>query len=129
MFRYLSVENVLQLHAMSIKTFGGSDGLRDGGLLESAVAMPQAAYAGEDLHPDLPAKAAAYLFHISQAHAFVDGNKRTAMAAALTFIHLNGHDIEADDAVLIEIGLGVAAGAIGKDELTARMAAIIRPRA
>jgi len=123
--QYLSVDNVLRLHSLAIEHFGGASGVRDDALLESAVMMPQAAFGGQELHPDLPSKCGAYLFHISQAHAFMDGNKRTAMAAALTFLRLNGHDINADDDDLIEIGLGVAAGAIGKDELTERLRRLI----
>ncbi len=125
--RFLSLDNVLRLHELSIERFGGATGLRDMALLESAVMMPQASFGGQHLHPDMPSKAAAYLYHVSQAHAFIDGNKRTAMAAALTFLKLNGHDIDADDDVLIEIGLGVAAGKLGKDELIKRMAGIIKP--
>jgi death on curing protein len=124
--RYLSMENVLRLHELSIEQFGGGDGMRDPALLESALAMPAAEYFGQELHPDLPSKAAAYLFHISQAHAFIDGNKRTAMAAALTFIRLNGHDIVADNDTLTELGLGVAAGQLSKEEVTAVFARIIR---
>lgn len=123
--RYLSVENVLRLHALSISEFGGASGVRDLGILESAVSMPQAAYFGQDLHPDLVSKAAAYLFHISQAHAFIDANKRTAMAAALTFLQLNGATLQAEDADLIAVGLGVPAGEIGKPELTDRLRSLV----
>ena len=122
---FLSVANVLRLHEMSIERFGGSPGVRDAGLLESAVAMPQASYGGTYLHENLFAMTAAYLFHISQAHAFVDGNKRTALAAALTFATLNGVRMNAGDDDLIEICLGVAAGEIGKDELTRRLRAVL----
>jgi death on curing protein len=117
MFKYFTVADVLRLHALSIEQFGGASGLRDQGLLEAAIVMPQAAFEGQDLHMGVEAKAAAYLFHISQAHAFVDGNKRTAMAAALTFIRVNGYDYNATDEELIKIGLGVAAGLISKDQL------------
>lgn len=123
--RFLSLDNVLRLHDFSIERFGGASGLRDMALLESAVMMPQASFGGQHLHPDVPSKAAAYLYHISQAHAFIDGNKRTAMAAALTFLRLNGHDVDANDDDLIEIGLGVAAGKIDKDELTERLRKLI----
>jgi death on curing protein len=124
---YLSVDNVLRLHRLAIDQFGGAQGIRDAALLESAVMTPQAAFGGHELHPDMPSKCAAYLYHISQAHAFVDGNKRAAMAAALTFARLNDHEINADDDELIEIGLGVAAGTMGKDELTERFRRIITP--
>jgi death on curing protein len=126
--RFLSVQNVQRLHAQAIARFGGVDGLRDPGMLASAVAMPQASFGGEYLHPDLSAMAAAYLFHISQAHPFLDGNKRAAMAAALTLARLNGAGITATDDEMIEIGLAVAAGVMSKDELTRRMRAWIRAR-
>jgi death on curing protein len=88
--RFLSVENVLQIHADTIREEGGASGIRDLGMLESAVAMPQAQFGGVLLHPDLAAMAAAYLFHIANNHAFVDGNKRAASLAALVFLDLNG---------------------------------------
>lgn len=123
--RFLTVENVLRLHAQSIERFGGRDGVRDIGLLESAVAMPMATYGGELLHPDIAAMAGAYLFHISKAHALVDGNKRTAWAAVLVFITLNGHDIKATNEEVIEIGLAVADGSMNKDELIERLRGMI----
>ncbi|MBZ0137907.1 MAG: type II toxin-antitoxin system death-on-curing family toxin [Planctomycetes bacterium] len=115
--RYLTLNNVLQLHELFIENFGGSAGLRDAGLLDSALAMPQAAFGGKDLHPDVPSKAGAYMFHISQAHAFIDGNKRVALATALAFIRLNGMDVNTNDDELIPVGMGVAAGEVSKDEL------------
>lgn len=124
--RYFAIDDVLHLHRLSIEQFGGASGVRDRGLLEAAIAMPQASFGGSELHPDIESKAAAYLFHISQAHAFVDGNKRTAMAAALTFILVNGLDYDATDDELIELGLGVAAGNITKDELVSRFRRIVR---
>jgi death-on-curing protein len=120
---------VLRLHARSIKRFGGSEGVRDIGLLESAVAMPMATFGGELLHPDIPAMAAAYLFHISKAHELVDGNKRTAWAAALAFIQLNGHKLKATNKDIIEIGLAVAEGSLGKADLTERLRAMIQESA
>lgn len=126
--QFLTVDNVLRLHAQSIERFGGRDGVRDIGLLESAVGMPMATYGGELLHPDIAAMAGAYLFHISKAHAFVDGNKRTAWAAALVFVVLNGHDIEASNDEVIEIGLAVADGSMAKSELIERLRAMISLR-
>lgn len=124
--KFLTVENVLRLHARSIARYGGSDGVRDTGLLESAVAMPMATFGGELLHPDISAMAAAYLFHISKAHALVDGNKRTAWAAALAFIKLNGSRINATNEDVIEIGLAVADGSLSKSDLTERLRGMIR---
>jgi len=126
--RFLTVENVLRLHAQSIERFGGRDGVRDIGLLESAVAMPMATYGGELLHPDIPAMAGAYLFHISKAHSLIDGNKRTAWAAALVFVALNGHDIKATNDEVIEIGLAVADGSLAKGELIERLREMIFTR-
>jgi death-on-curing protein len=89
---FLTREKVLQLHRISLERHGGLDGLRDSGMLDSALMQPEAAYfygAG-----DLAAIAAAYAFHIAQNQPFMDGNKRTAMSAALTFLEGNGVDIE-----------------------------------
>jgi death-on-curing protein len=77
---FLSVEDVIFLHDEQLVRFGGAAGIRDQGLLESAVGMPQASFGGEFLHADLFAMAAAYAFHIAQNQAFVDGNKRALLA-------------------------------------------------
>ena len=74
---FLDIHRVLQIHLDMIKTYGGDEGVRDLGLLQSAVAMPQASFDDELLHKDLCEMAAAYLYHITQNHPFVDGNKRT----------------------------------------------------
>ena len=88
--RFLSVEDVLAIHENTIAVEGGLGGLRDAGLLESAVLMPQQQFGGEYLHPDLGAMAASNLFHIAQNHAFQDGNKRTAALRFLVFLSING---------------------------------------
>src|SRR5207249_5785917 len=82
---FLTVDQVLSIHARVLAEYGGGDGVRDIGLLDSAVAMPAAAFGGQHLHDGIPAMAAAYLFHICKNHAFVDGNKRTGLAAAIQF--------------------------------------------
>lgn len=90
----MSVEAVLDLHRSSLEEFGGSDGIRDRAGLESAIAQPQ-----NDFHygaADAFGIAAAYAFHIAQAQAFIDGNKRTAIAAALTFLESIGIDTSAE---------------------------------
>ena len=88
---FLTQDEVLRAHETQIAQFGGSSGIRDLGLLESALSMPQAAFGGTYLHGDIYEMAAAYLFHIVSNHPFVDGNKRTGMVAALTFLDLNGY--------------------------------------
>ncbi|BAZ14609.1 death-on-curing family protein [Calothrix sp. NIES-4071] len=83
--RFLLYSQVLIIHQRQIERFGGSDGVRDEGLLESALAQPQTTFGGELLHPTIVEQAAAYLFHLSMNHPFIDGNKRTAFAVMLTF--------------------------------------------
>lgn len=113
---FLSTEDVLSLHADQVDLYGGSHGVRDAGLLESAVAQPQAAFGGEYLHGDIFAMAAAYLFHIVQNHPFFDGNKRTGTVAALVFLDLNGIEIDAPKGSLYDLTLSVATGQAGKAE-------------
>lgn len=94
-FRFLSVEDVLELHEMQLESYGGATGIRDNGLLESAVMMAQASFGGEYVHKNLFEMAAAYAFHIAENQPFVDGNKRTALASALVF--LDWHNVEIND--------------------------------
>jgi death-on-curing protein len=86
---FLSLDEVLEIHAQQIELYGGSDGVRDPAGLESAVATPMATFVGEFLHSTIPSMAAAYLFHICQNHPFVDGNKRAGANAAITFLLIN----------------------------------------
>jgi death-on-curing protein len=87
---FLSLDEVLEIHEQQIERYGGSHGLRDAAGLESAVATPQATFGGKFLHTSIPAMAAAYLFHLCQNHAFIDGNKRVGANAAITFLLMNG---------------------------------------
>jgi death-on-curing protein len=112
---FLDLEDVLELHALQLARYGGADGVRDRGLLESAVAQPQATFDGVFVHDGLFAMAAAYLFHIVKNHPFVDGNKRTGLLAALVFLDLNGISIAHSSTVLYDLTLGVAEGRITKD--------------
>jgi death-on-curing protein len=117
-FIFLAVEDVLFLHADTIGIDGGSPGMRDHGLLDAAVAMPRQQFGGTFLHADLAAMAAAYLFHIAQNHPFVDGNKRAAVMAALSFLHVNDVDYPLDPHDLEITTRKVAAGEMTKDDLT-----------
>ena len=117
LFIFLSVDVVLQIHQRAIEEFGGDPGLRDRGLLESAVAMPHAAFAGNYLHADLAEKAAAYHFHLCANHPFIDGNKRVAVAAAEIFLLVNGFELGAGDDELEEITLGIASGRLSKEQV------------
>ena len=114
---FLSVDDVLAVHLRVIQEFGGDSGLRDRGMLESAVAMPQAVFGGQELHPGLASKAAAYHFHLCSNHPFVDGNKRVAVAAAELFLVLNGFELSATDDEIEEMTLGVARGEMSKNQV------------
>lgn len=109
--RYPTLDEVLTLHSRSVKQFGGHLGIRDIHQLESALAMPKASYGEQDVHERLEEKAAAYAYHIVRNQPFFDGNKRTALAAALWFLRLNGVYIQATDDEYINLALGL--GSIG----------------
>jgi death-on-curing protein len=130
---FLTLDEVLAIHADQIRRYGGSHGVRDVGILGSALAMPQASFGGVRLHASLAEMAAAYLFHVAQNHPFVDGNKRTALAAALAFIWLNDQRLEAGEDELAELVMGIAAGRLGKADaavfLSARLHHVRSPRA
>ena len=127
-FTFLSVEDVLLLHADTIGIDGGSPGVRDHGLLDAAVAMPRQRFDGEYLHEDIAAMAAAYLFHIAQNHPFLDGNKRSAVMAALIFLYVNGIEKLPAPQDLEIITRQVAAGILSKDALTQWLRAQIGKR-
>ena len=114
---FLTVDQVLEIHRRVIGEYGGDPSVRDRGLLESAVMMPSARFGGEFLHKTIPDMAAAYLFHICRNHAFVDGNKRTALASAEVFLLLNDMGIHVPDDELVELTLGVASGQTAKKEV------------
>jgi death on curing protein len=111
---FLDLDDVVELHANQLEVFGGGDGLRDRGLLESAVAQPQASFGGAYTHESLFAMAAAYLFHIVSNHPFVDGNKRAGLLSAIVFLDVNGISIEHPSEALYDLTMGVAEGRIDK---------------
>jgi death-on-curing protein len=114
---FLSLDDVLFAHLDQIQRYGGDPGVRDLGLLESAIAQPQATLGGQRLHAFPFEMAAAYLYHLVQNHPFVDGNKRTGAVAALLFLDLNGVEITALRGALYDITLAVANGEAGKPEV------------
>lgn len=105
----------LAAHAEQLAEHGGGEGIRDAGLLDSAMARPRNLADYGD--PDAAALAAAYAFGIARNHPFVDGNKRTAAVVSETFLVLNGHALEATDAELVVAVLALAAGELSEDEL------------
>jgi death on curing protein len=115
---HLSVEIVREIHAEAIKIFGGLNRIRDEALLASAVFAPQSSFGGKSPYTDLIDIAAAYLFHLCRNHPFVDGNKRTAMAAAIVFLRLNGMETAPDSEKWERFLLDVAAGKLDRDQTT-----------
>jgi len=115
---FLTLDEVLGIHADQIRVYGGASGLRDLDRLRSAIAMPETTFDGEYLHPSRFEMAAAYLFHLARNHPFVDGNERTALMCALVFLGLNGQRLRADPDDLYALADGVAAGAVDKAEVS-----------
>lgn len=105
--RYLTIKDILLLHSIAIDATGGSHGLRDLGLLESAVARPEASFSGEDLYPDLFLKTASLLHSLLRNHPFVDGNKRTAMFSAMTVLELNGYEFISEQMEIVDFALKI----------------------
>ena len=118
---HLTVEIVREIHAEAIAQFGGSDGVRDSALLESAVAAPQASFGGKSPYADLAEVAAAYLYYLCRNHPFIDGNKRAALGACIVFLRLNRIEPRSDGPECEELALAVAASAIDRDETTMRL--------
>ena len=116
---FLSVEIVLQIHTRVVEEFGGDSDLRDRGLLESAVAMPQSTFAGKFLHSGVAETAAAYHYHLCSNHPFLDGNKRVAVVAAEIFLLSNGNELIANNEELEKLTLGVARGQMSKKAVIA----------
>ena len=121
---FLTLEDALAVHRFQIDRFGGSAELRATGLLESALAQPQASFGGALLCTDLFEMAAAYLFHIVSNHAFVDGNKRTGLHCALLFLTLNGVAILDGTDQLFEMTMAVARGELQKPEIAVVLSAV-----
>ncbi len=125
---FLDVDDMIELHATQLEIYGGSAGLRDRGLLESAVAQPQTSFGGEFAHDGPFAMAAAYLFHIVSNHAFVDGNKRAGMLSAVVFLDVNGISIDHPSEALYELTMGVAEGRIDKRAVAAELERIAKSK-
>ncbi|RIH80583.1 Toxin Doc [Calidithermus terrae] len=119
--RWLSVAEVMLLHDLALELHGGKPGRLDPGRLESAVLQAQAEFGGQLLHPTLHGQAAAYLFHIATGHTFADGNKRTGLLAALTFLELNGSPCTLSEDAAYELALAVGRGELDKAQTAARL--------
>ena len=124
---HLTLDIVNEIHDMAIAQFGGSHGLRDIALLESAIAAPQATFSGESVFADLVEVAAAYLFYLCRNHAYVDGNKRTALGACLVFLRLNDVEPQSDSTAWEKLTLAVTSSELGREEATALLRELIAP--
>ena len=111
---FLTFADVIRIHVDQIERYGGQAGIRDLGLLQSALAMPRGSFGQEWLHRDLSEMAAAYAFHLSQNHPFVDGNKRTGLVCALAFLEINDASIADTEERLYGAMMDVASGALDK---------------
>jgi death-on-curing protein len=126
---HLSIETVREIHAEVIKQFGGLSGVRDEDLLASAVLTPQSSFGGKSPYADIVEIAAAYLFYVCKNHPFLDGNKRSAMMAAIVLLRLNGIEPLPDSAEWEKLMLDVAASKNDRATTTQRLRKLLkRPR-
>jgi death-on-curing protein len=113
---FLTLDEVIALHADQIERYGGRAGIRDLGLLQSALGTPSATFEGRFLHEGLHEMAAAYLFHVVRNHPFVDGNKRVGLMALLAFLGLNARRLDATPRDVEDLVQGIASGRVSKAE-------------
>ena len=113
---FLTLAEVIEIHKNQITEYGGTLGVRDFGLLQSALAQPEASFSGKWLHEGFFSMASAYAFHFCQNHPFLDGNKRTALTSALVFLEMNGVSINEPHEELLEAMLKMAEGRLTKQQ-------------
>ena len=105
--KYIALDEVIAIHDNMISLYGGSHGIRDLGLVESAISRPKATFGGKDLYPDIFAKAAALFHSLMFNHAFIDGNKRTTISTTARFLSLNGFELDVSEQEFIDFPLKV----------------------
>ena len=125
---HVTVDIVEEIHGEAIRRFGALDGVRERALLESAVAAPQATFAGESVFKDIVEVAAAYLFYICRNHPFLDGNKRAALGTCIVFLRLNGRDTAVDSSAWETLTLDVASGSLDRHKATPRLRRLVGRR-
>lgn len=116
--RWMTLEEVRTLHSIQLAAFGGASGLRDAGLLESALARPQHRFHYQDPRPKLAQLAASYAFGLIRNHPFVDGNKRIGLITAFAFLDLNGLEVAASEEDTYQVFIEVAAGSMEEEDLS-----------
>lgn len=119
MIRYVSLQEVLLIHVLMIKRYGGKEGIRDLGLIEAATARPQAGFGDHEAYPDIFMKAAVLLHSLVRNHGFIDGNKRTAITACGTFLLLNGYTFQPEQSELVRLVLSVAEDQVSEEQVAA----------
>lgn len=115
---FLSMADVMLIQEDQVRRYGGMPGVKDIGMLQSALAQPQATFGGQYLHTDIFQMAAAYLFHLCGNHSFHDGNKRTAAASALVFLEINGYSFEGPESDLEAVVWDVAQKKVDKKQIS-----------
>lgn len=115
---FITLEQVLAIHHDQIEKYGGTHGIRDLNLLESAVQRPQSSFMGEDLYPTVFDKAAALLHSILLNHPFLDANKRTSMVSASAFLHLNGFELNVDQKDFVDTALKIEAKIMDLEQIS-----------
>lgn len=113
----LSKKQVIKIHSMLISQTGGSDGIRDEGLLDSALNAPFQTFDGEYIYSTIKVKAAKLGYFLVKNHPFIDGNKRIGILVMITFLETNGIEVTCEDEELITLGLGLADGSIDDEDL------------
>lgn len=119
MISYLSIEHVMAIHDTLVEQFGGILGIRDKGLLDSAIRQPEQSFGGVDLYPSLFDKASAYAFSISENQPFLDGNKRTAASTANAFLDLNGYELDCPQGHVYNVMMALANKRLSRERLAA----------
>jgi death-on-curing protein len=123
---HLSIDIVREIHIEAINRFGGLNGVRDENLLASAVLTPQSSFGGKSPYADIVEIAAAYLFYICKNHPFLDGNKRTAMMAAIVFLRVNGIEPSPDSVKWEKFMVDLAASQLDRDQTTIRLRRLLK---
>jgi len=123
---HLTPDQIVEIHAAAIRLFGGSPGLRDSALLQSAAAAPRATFGGSSTFADTVEIAGAYLYYLCSNHPFIDGNKRVALGSCLIVLELNGYTPAPDSDDWENLTLAVAAGLLNRDEITATLRKLLR---
>ena len=118
MIKFVDKETILYFHTDQIKKYGGSYGVRDDNLLESAIGQPQATLKSEYLHKNIYEMASAYGYHLCNNHPFIDGNKRISLITMYIFLYVNGYELKMDEKEIYLLIMGVANNSISKEELT-----------